>query len=324
MIYIDYVLNVAVYMITYKTILEKCTDICGGCPYWELDKSSRPTIGKSLAKYLLEIGFVNVVWPCRLHEGLTLRDTIISYLCYLDTDLVCDLFTEGLDLNLLVHNGVAALTWMIGNAENDWVSYLLRLSSKHQNLTQRLSWINKTDQMSCVQESEQWCLWGLFRWDAKLTISRVEHTALQLAILKGYKDVDGLGGHIHTSNVALARQLLELGADRAIDYQEPTNGNSVLHFAYARRDLAAIDLLESYGASKDIENRKGKKPSHMLKLSYDKVSSLLRTHTSPDGHPDTFLLDEDTFNSADNLAAIKERFAPQSEREYSLISIAPH
>ena len=178
--------------------------------------------------------------------------------------------------------------------------------------------------MSSVQESAQSCIWGLFRWDAKPTISRVEHTALQLAILKGYKDEDGLGRHIHTSNVALARQLLELGADRAIDYQEPTNGNSVLHFAYARRDLAAIDLLESYGASKDVENRKGEKPSHMLKLSYDKVNRLLRAHTSPDGHPDTFLLDEDVFNSLDNLAAIKQRFAPQSGREYSLISIAPY
>ena len=133
----------------------------------------------------------------------------------------------------------------------------------------------------------------------------VQQTPLQLVIAKGYEHRTGNGHLVRTSNLQLAKQLLKLGADEEINYQEPAKGNTALHLAYARRNLRAIRLLESYGASRDIVNGDGKKPSEMLELTFNKVENLLRFHTSPDEHPNTFLLDERQFNDTANLANIR-------------------
>jgi hypothetical protein len=104
----------------------------------------------------------------------------------------------------------------------------------------------------------------------------------------------------------ITQKLLALGAEKEINYQEPTKGNAALHIAYARRDFAAIKLLEHHGASQNVVNFEGDKPADMLALSFEQANKLMAFHTSPDNHPSTFVLDSKDFNNLNNLEKIKE------------------
>lgn len=282
------------------TVEEQCIEFCGGSEEYNLSIADRARIAPQLSTCLLDANAVNAVWNCSSQYHT--KDTIISYLRYLDEDVIGQLLEKGLNLNLEVHSGVTQFTWIIGNAENDWANLLLQMSEKYQSREQRLTWINNTDSMMRVTEKP--LLYRLFSFE-HYYISHVKQTALQLAIAKGYEGQTGSGHTVKTSNLQLAGQLLELGADEGINYQEPTKGNTVLHIAYARRDLNAIKILESYGASRDIVNREGKKPSDMLSLTFNQTQDLLKFHTSPDYHPNTFSLDKTRFNKAPNLAKIR-------------------
>lgn len=99
---------------------------------------------------------------------------------------------------------------------------------------------------------------------------------------------------------------MELGADTAINYQEPGKGNTALHIAYARRDLKTIMLLESYGANREILNREGQKPADLLALTFKQTEQLLDFHTSLDIHEHVFLLELDAFNDKNNLRQIQQ------------------
>lgn len=283
------------------TVEERCIEICSGNEASNLDHADRVKIAPQLAQYLLDTNAVNTVWNC--NPQYQTKDSIISYLYYLNEDVIHQLLKKGLDLNLKVHSGLTQFTWLIGNAENDWANYLLQLSEKYQSREQRLTWINKTDSMTRVTEKP--LLYRLLSSE-NYSISDVKQTALQLAVAKGYEDKTGIAERtVNTSNLQLAKQLLKLGADDGVNYQEPTKGNTALHIAYARRDLNTIQLLESYGASRDIVNREGKKPSDMLNLTFNQTKDLLTFHTSPDHHPNTFSLDDTRFNNMSNLAKIR-------------------
>ena len=283
-----------------QTIEEQCIALCGGKEAFNLRDNELATIAPRLAACLINATAVNTVWNCSPQYHT--KDTILSYFSYLDETVIGELLGRGLNLNLVVHNGVTQFTWLIGNAENDKASGLLQMSEKYQTREQRLTWINATDSM--VRVTEKPLLQRVFSSEP-YTISHVKQTALQLAIAKGYESQTGNGFPISTSNLQLAAQLLALGADEGIDYQEPTKGNTALHIAYARRDFCAIQLLESYGASRDIENLEGKKPSDMLRLTFNQTQDLLTFHTSPDHHPNTYTLDKARFNNTPNLIKIK-------------------
>ncbi len=200
---------------------------------------------------------------------------------------------KGLDLNKLSLNGVAPFTFAIGNAENDWVNNVLDDAKQFQRLEQRTLWLNKPDElMRDYNETLQKPVY-------------VGQTALQLTIAKGYVDLTGNGFPLSVSNFTLAQKLLDLGANQCIDYAEPSNGNTALHFAYMRRDINAILLLEAFNASRTIQNFSGKTPADMLALSFAQVNELLKFHTSPDGHSDTFVLKKSLFSNQEILSVIQ-------------------
>lgn len=282
-------------------IEDTCNQICNDTlAYKLLDAVSYKNmieIASRLARYLLDVNAVNTVWYCSKPHSA--QESILSFLPYLDEELIRQLLTRGLDLDI---------DWMIGNAENDFVDKLLSYVESHQTLDQRLMWINKTDSMlrKETQDDAKLC-YGLF--SANIIISEFKQTPLQLAIAKGYIGVNGRGFLLAVSNFQLAEKLLRLGANTAIDYQEPTKGNTALHIAYARRDYKAIALLEAYGASQTIVNKEGATPADMLSLTFSEAEKLLVFHTSPKGRFHTFRLDKDEFEDQQNLSAIEVRIS---------------
>jgi len=219
--------------------------------------------------------------------------SIADYFRYLSRDQQVALLERGLDLNLLhVENGVAPFTWLIGNAENERAYDWLDLADKHQRPEQRSKWINKPDNMQRYDE-----ITG--------NVSTVGQTPLQLAIAKGYTTVNGSGHSVSIPNLMLAEKLLHLGANDRIDYAEPTKGNTALHIACARHDFPAIKLLIRFGASRDVKNAEGKTPLDMLSLTFTDAQKLLAFHTSPDGHSNTFVLNQEQFLNQENLSKIK-------------------
>ena len=133
------------------TVEEKCVEFCGGREEFNINSvSERRKIAFQLAKYLLDSDAINTVWNCS--PQYKIKDTIVSYLRYLDEGTIGQLLTKGLDLNIEIHNGVTRFTWMIGNAEKDWAD---ELSDKYQTREQRLTWINKTDSM--IRFTENLC-----------------------------------------------------------------------------------------------------------------------------------------------------------------------
>lgn len=270
-------------------IAQKCTDICGGIFGGSIStRKEKAEMGRVLAQYLIDAGSVSTLWICS--KGY--KDSIMYYLRYLSDEQCSQLLEKGLDLNLQLQNGVVPFTWSIGNAENEWVYEMLEMSAKYQTLEQRLIWINKTDSMIRFTETCP-C--------ARYKITPVQQTALQLTIAKGYEDIDGCGNQTCFSNFQIAEKLLSLGADVAINYQEPTKGNTALHIAFARRDLKSVELLILFGASLGISNLEGKKPGDMSRLSFSQTETLLDFHTSPDGHPSTFVLKKLAFNDKSTL-----------------------
>ena len=232
----------------------------------------------------------------------------MDYIFYLDVVMIEQLLKSGLDLNPITHNGVANLTFRIGNAENDRVSLLLQLAKDYQTDAQIQQWINKPDEIirSTLPPSCCCAIGCLFfsRPDSKP--SQVGQTALMLTIAKGYKGIDGLGLECNPSNFELAKQLLNMGASKAINYREPTKGNTALHLACARREYEAIELLLQYGASNTIKNHQGQMPRDMLMLNFQAVNKLLTFHTSPDGHPRTYVLNKAAFIDRANVTVIQQ------------------
>ena len=221
--------------------------------------------------------------------------------------MIDKLLEKGLNLNQKFANGTLAFTWFIGNAQNSLVNKLLTSAEINQKLDQRLTWINEKDSMIRLESIEDAALslcFGLF--ENEPIISIVAQTPLQLVIAKGYTNASGSNMPLCVSNLQIAEQLLRLGADKEINYQEPSQGNTALHIAYARRDCAAIKLLQNnYGASQYVRNNDGKLPKDMLSLSYNQVAELMVFHTSPDGHPNTYRLNQEEFDDALNLKRIK-------------------
>lgn len=293
-----------------KLVKKICSAICDQLECWRIDSYFRPVIGKKLAEYILTQDDVNVTWPCKMVNGIFIKESIMDYLPFLEESLVGKLMSKGLDLAMTLNRKLVHDNW-------DYVDFLLRFSSIYQDRAQRLTWINqKYEQRKSVSTSHTMT----FCWTCTISYSseldyELGYTALQTAILKSDDHVDGIEDHHVKPYFHMARRLLELGADAAINYQEPYRGNTALHLAYLRRDLQAIELLESHGASNQVVNHKAEKPRQMLNYSQSKALDILN---------DAEYLNFNRFNSADNLAAIKQRFAPHSEREYSLISIAPH
>jgi hypothetical protein len=221
-----------------KTIEEICTEICENTMVDYLDAEKKFAIAPKLAKLLIDANAVNTTWT--FQNPYNSRESIVFLLRYMDPGLIAELLQKGLDLNQNAwgqkedKGTVAPLTWMIGNAENDTVEQILALAEQYQTPEQRLVWINKTDLMirrrSFGFESFYTPLsFGLF--GVALGETRLEQTALQLSIAKGYQDKSGSGRSISCSNLKLSETLLRLGADRAIDYQEPTLGNTASHIA---------------------------------------------------------------------------------------------
>ena len=303
-----------------KSLSETCTLICKNKREYQLSDTENLGIAKTLASLLIDNNDVNTTWSVESVLSCKQQCGIVFYLKYIDDKLRAQLLKRGLDLNQVIDNGVAPFTWLIGNAQNKLVDELLTSAEQNQTLEQRLVWINKTDKM--VRDPDPiesiitgFCC-GVFSKVNYEALTRVEQTALQLAIAKGYRD-KSFGDKIadlDVSNLKIAEKLLKLGAAHEINYQEPTRGNTALHIAYARRDLDAVRLLESYGASHHIRNKYGELPADMLKLSFGQVEKLMRFHTSPDGHPNTFRLNQEEFNEPHNFQEIKKTI--KYERQY--------
>lgn len=277
-----------------------CHDMPAGVLKNHINYKEMIAIASQLAQCLQNKNAVNTVWQC--HKPKLTKESILSFLYYLDDTLINELLIQGLDLNIETDNGKLALTNMIGCGENDFVAKLLDHAKNHQSLEQRLVWINKTDATIRTQTHDQTSVrlcYGLFC--PTIIVSEVKQTPLQLTIAKGYIGVNGNGFLLAVSNLELAEKLLCLGANTVINYQEPTKGNTALHIAYARRDDNAIALLNKYGASKTILNKDGATPPDMLSLSFDQAEKLMVFHTSPHEHSHTYRLDEDNFQESQTI-----------------------
>ncbi len=287
-------------MINELTTEQRCQEICLDSAAYKHNDEEQKKIANQLAEFLLSQNEINCIWS--FNNPYSGKASILDYIYYLDPNALIKLMKKGLDLNPIIHNGVACLTFMIGNAENSAVDFLLDMAARYQTAESIKTWINKTDLMARWTLPERcYCFFS-----SKPLITPVQQTALQLAIAKGYTDKDGSGADLNgVSNLQLAKKLLDLGANEAIDYAEPAKGNTALHIAYARRDFDAIQLLIAYGASSDVINLDGNKPVDMLELSFKEVKKLLTFHTSPDCHPNTFSLDIKEFQNDQTLVKIK-------------------
>lgn len=281
------------------TTAQRCQEICLDSAEYEHSYKERRNIANQLAEFLLSKNEINCIW--NFNKPFSGKASIVNYINYLDANILKNLMEAGLDLNPIIHNGVACFTWMIGNAENNTVNFLLEMATHSQTPELRKIWINKTDSMIRYTEPSGCC----YFFSSKPLITPVHQTALQLVIAKGYTNKDGFGRTLTPSNFQLAEKLLSLGANDMIDYAEPSKGNTALHIAYARRDFKAIELLIRFGASLNIDNLEGKKPVEMLKLSFKEAQKLLQFHTSPDCHPNTFYLERQEFQNEQNLIKIK-------------------
>ena len=295
---------------------EKCAGGCNNTSADDLrydcriaggDYSECVRVANALANLILNENAVNTTWSVS-QSGVSSRDGIVNYLDYLSDDLQGKLLAKGLDLNQSYGRHSTPFTWLLGNAQNDLVSQLLESAKYNQTKEQRLVWINKTDSMARSELDDnsvnEFCF-GLFEAD-NMVVSDVHQTPLQLCIAKGYTNKTGSGKEINSSCFQIAEKLLALGANEGINYQEPTKGNTALHIAYTKRDFAAITLLEANGALQNVFNFEGDKPADMLDLSFEQANKLLAFHTSPDGHPATFRLEQNEFQNVSNLEQIKE------------------
>ena len=298
-----------------NSLKERCTLLCKNKHADTLLFNRDPEIchiAEELARLLLDTNAVNTKWRVESYSGSGEEfEGIVNFLDYLDDDLRGQLLAKGLDLNQnLSFEGVVPFTWLIGNAQNKLVDELLTSAEQNQTLDQRLVWINKTDTMMRYPEPMETettgLCFGLFSNEGHGKLTTVGQTPLQLVIAKGYTDKSNGGNmDLDVSNLQIAEKLLRLGASQQINYQEPTRGNTALHIAYARRDYNAILLLEKYGATRHIRNKYGELPADMLRLSFSQVEKLLTFHTSPDGHPNTFRLNQEEFNDPHQLEKIK-------------------
>ncbi|MFZ4076807.1 MAG: hypothetical protein ACOYKA_02365 [Legionellaceae bacterium] len=128
-----------------QSLEEQCNELCGNTRFEYLSSEEKEEIAPQLALWLLKSNAVNTVWESG--EPCPMKNSLIDTLRYLDDELIGQLFEKGLDLNIIVHSGVSQFTFMIGNAEYSYATYLLKMSEQHQTREQRLIWINKPDAM---------------------------------------------------------------------------------------------------------------------------------------------------------------------------------
>ena len=292
-----------------KSLKDQCLEICkfSNADSFGGSRADACDVARNLATHLLNADAVNMQW--NFEKPYTGIEGIVSFLQYMDDDLIGQLLAKGLDLNQEQHNGVLPFTWFIGNAENDLVDKLLTSAEQNQTIDQRLVWISKKDEIERVETIEDKAVDScslIFSTSKISRTSKVGQTPLQLTVAKGYTDKSGSNHTLKVGNLQLTEKLLSLGADKEVNYQEPTKGNTALHIAYIRRDFDAIQLLEKHGASQSIRNNDGETPADMLSLSFNQVKKLLEFHTSPDGHPNTFRLNEAEFNDPVNLKNIQK------------------
>ena len=289
--YVNYINYIDFYVM--DQLQQTCATICDNKPHWKHCWSDREIMANKLADLLLNSDIENSV-NCKWNvaaDKFQCIDCIVEYLKVLKYETVNELLKRGLNLNLQVHMGVTCFTWQIGNAENDYVFSLLSRAILFQTPEQLCSWINIKDNMIRGVEEGWFC--------KSLKPYYVRQTALQLCVAKGYKNINGSGYQMEHSNYELTELLLSAGADKEIDYQEPYYGNTAIHIAYARRDFETCKLLETYKTERSlsIKNNNNKTPSEMSSMPYKDVKKLLIIHTCPDGHPNTYALDESLFKS---------------------------
>jgi hypothetical protein len=276
-----------------ELLSKQCAEIAANTMPYNLNKDERRRIADELTNCILNSNVENAVnceWYC-VDSCMRCGVNILSFIHLFDEPTMQKFMENGLDLNHVLpdRNGVASFIWSIGNAENLHVYRLLTWALKYQTSEQR-GWVNTTDYMTRIIPSTY-------------ALAPVRQTALQLCVAKGYTYTDGLGHDTIYTNFAIAVLLLQAGAHKTIDYQEPYLGNTALHIASARRDTDMCKLLENFKTDKSlsIQNKDGKTPAQMEKMSYKNVCNLLKVHTSPDGTPNTFELSKCLFESDTNI-----------------------
>jgi len=146
--------------------------------------------------------------------------------------------TEGVNTAFQDGSGNTALMWAIANAQN-----------------------------SMAMELQQYCdVDGL---NKQCTSG---NTALHLAVGKGYTDISADGQLLDFTNFEITKKLIEHGANLNLQNEQ---GNTPLHLAYARRDIAIALYLYEHGANPDIKNKQGKIPLDLLTLSHHEATDLI-------------------------------------------------
>ena len=282
----------------------------------------------------------NFFWIIRDDRGLSRVGTLFETNHYLTHDQLEYVFRRGINPGLAVSKkpyGADQWLWLIGNAEFDRFSQLLDIVEKcyREDSGYDTEWLCTTDEQMnhrpvpptkdeivSTAFSRGLCFFGClpnrqdYLQDKDFFIEvatgdqrKVSNNALTLLAAKGYDTLSGDQKPLNFSSLDLMRKLLMFPKMQAnINYAESSLGHTALHIACIRRHYQMITLLLEHGADPNVKNINGQSPFNLLEdLSYISASVVLRYHTSPDYHPDTFKLDQDSYNDRDNLDACRRQ-----------------
>ena len=163
--------------------------------------------------------------------------------------------------------GNTALLWAIANANNEMAIELIKWCPREQ----RFNFISK----QC---------------------KKFKNSPLHLAIAKGYTDTSAIGEKLKFSNYEITKELIK---HKPLVNCQNIFGDTPLHLAAARRDIATIQLLLNSGARWDIKNKNGKTALDMLNLTYEEACQVLNETV---GNSKTYKLDRKAFEESQKEA----------------------
>lgn len=151
--------------------------------------------------------------------------------------------------------------------------------------------------------------------------------AIHVIVGKGYRNLSADKEVLSVSNLDLLKKIIELGVDINIQINidpdifedEKYNlgqGNTALHIACARKDIAFINFLLEHGADPALKNKKGESAFDMLRMKKEHAKIFVDSVVNPNNFDSIYIDNEEILH---NIKGYDEYFANQSG-----VSISSH